>query len=55
VFDAEAFTARWQENRVLVRLQAIVASELGIDHLEQHQALKNALFQAYYAGKRSVD
>ena len=55
VFDAEAFAARWQENRILVRLQAIAASELGIDHLEQHQALKNALFQAYYAGKRSVD
>jgi len=55
IFDAEAFAARWQENRILCRLQAIAASELGIDQLEQHQALQNALLQAYRAGKSSVD
>ncbi|MDP1896840.1 MAG: hypothetical protein Q8K43_03030 [Sulfurimicrobium sp.] len=54
-FDAEAFVARWQENRILDRLQQIAASELGIGHLEQHQALKNALLQAYHAGKNAVD
>lgn len=52
-FDMEAFVARWQENRVQGLLQAIATRELGIDHLEQHQALKNALLQAYRLGKNS--
>lgn len=52
-FDADAFVAQWQENRILVRLQAIALRELGLEDLEQHPALKNALFQAYLAGKAS--
>lgn len=52
-FDAEAFSVRWQESRALGQLQKIALRELGIDDLEQHPALKKALFQAYRAGKNS--
>lgn len=52
-FDMEAFTARWQENRILGLLQAVALRELGVDHLDQHPALKNALFQAYRLGNIS--
>ncbi len=54
-FDAEAFAARWQENQLLGRLQTIAAREMGIDDLAQHVPLKNALIEAYRAGKSSVD
>lgn len=53
-FDASAFAARWQENRVLGLLQAIARRELGIDHLEQHPELRQALLQAYSLGKVDV-
>lgn len=52
-FDAEAFAMHWQESRILGQLQEISRRELEIDDLEQHPALKKALFQAYHAGKNS--
>lgn len=46
-FDSEAFVACWQENRIIGRLQAIATRELGIDRLEQHPQIREALLQAY--------
>lgn len=51
-FDTEAFVAQWHENQVLGLLQAIALRE-GFKDLEHHPALKNALLQAYLAGKNS--
>lgn len=50
-FDIGAFAARWKENRIIGLLQTVAARELGIDRLEQHPALRNALLQAYRLGK----
>lgn len=50
-FDAEAFAARGEENRIIGRLQTIATREMGIDDLDQHQPLKKALFQAYRLGE----
>lgn len=53
-FDLEAFVARARELPILARLQAIAARELGIDDLEKHRELKQALFQAYMLGRETV-
>lgn len=50
-FDLEAFFIGLQEKKTFDLLQAIATRELGIDNLEQHPALKNALLQAYALGK----
>ncbi|MDP2785253.1 MAG: hypothetical protein Q8O38_11765 [Sulfurimicrobium sp.] len=50
-FDLEAFVARQQELKTFGLLQAIATHELGINDLEQHRELKNALFQAYKLGR----
>lgn len=50
-FDSEAFAARWQENGVISRLEAIATRELGIDRLEQHPQIREALLQAYRLGR----
>ncbi|TAN71957.1 MAG: hypothetical protein EPN14_11070 [Gallionella sp.] len=52
-FDQAAFAANWQDLRALILLQPIAMRELGIADLDQHQALKNALVQAYNLGKRA--
>jgi hypothetical protein len=51
-FNQESFIAAWQEDGALALLQPIAKRELGIEDLEQHQGLKNALVQAYNLGKR---
>lgn len=51
IFDEAAFIAKWHANRAVQLLQPIVKRELGIDDLEQHAGLKNALIQAYELGK----
>ncbi len=53
VFDLEAFFTGARKKKTLGLLQAIATSELGIDDLEQHPALKNALLQAYHLGNSS--
>lgn len=52
-FNQDAFMAAWQENRVLALLHPIAERELGVADLDQHQGLKNALFQAYNLGRRT--
>jgi hypothetical protein len=49
-FDLEAFFTGARKKKTLDLLQAIATSELGIDDLEQHPALKNALLQSYRLG-----
>lgn len=51
MFDEVAFTAKWHTNRVIQLLQPIAKRELGIDDLERHAGLRNALIQAYDLGK----
>jgi hypothetical protein len=52
-FDQEGFVSQWHADKVLCLLQPIAARELGIDDLERHPELKNALIQAFNLGKRS--
>lgn len=50
-FDAQAFADRWQENQIIDRLQALATRTLGIDCLEQHPQIREALLQAYRLGR----
>lgn len=52
-FDAQAFLADCQNRRIFTQLQPIAARELGITDLDQHDALRTALLQAYQLGKES--
>lgn len=45
------FSARWQDHKISLRVAPIAKRELGIEHLAQHPALKNALVQAYKLGQ----
>lgn len=51
-FDLEGFTAGWQEHNVIARLQPVALQVLGIDNLDQHPDMKNALIQAYHLGRQ---
>ena len=51
-FDQQAFIAGWPAHCVLDQLKAIASSELSIDDLNQHQALKRALLLAYQLGNK---
>lgn len=53
-FDQVAFTANWQQGRILALLQPIATRTLDIADLDQHAELKNALIQAYNLGKGSA-
>ncbi|MBI5430314.1 MAG: hypothetical protein HY938_07640 [Nitrosomonadales bacterium] len=53
VFNHEAFAAGWQDRKILTLLQPIASRELDIADLEQNQALKNALIQAYNLGRET--
>jgi hypothetical protein len=51
-FDAAAYAAAWRNHRLLAPLQEIAKNEMGIDDLNRHPQLKNALMQAYHLGLR---
>ena len=53
IFDQQAFTANWQNNRTAALLQPIATRELGIADLNQHPKLKAALLQAFNLGRRT--
>lgn len=50
VFDLEGFIARRGESHLIDSLHAIALREMGIEDLDQHPRLKNALIQAYQLG-----
>ncbi len=50
VFDLEGFIARRGESHLIDSLQSIALREMGIEDLDQHPQLKNALIQAYQLG-----
>jgi acetylornithine/succinyldiaminopimelate/putrescine aminotransferase len=50
VFDLEGFIARRGESHLIDSLHAIALREMGIEDLDQHPQLKNALIQAYQLG-----
>lgn len=50
-FDFDGFVSGWKEQKILILLQPIAVRELGIDDLDQHQGIKNALVQAYNLGR----
>lgn len=50
VFDLEGFIARRGEGHLIDSLHAIALREMGIEDLDQHPQLKNALIQAYRLG-----
>ena len=50
VFDLEGFAAQRGESELLDSLQAIALREMGIENLDQHPQLKNALIKAYQLG-----
>jgi hypothetical protein len=50
VFDLEGYAAQRGESQMLDSLQSIALREMGIENLEQHPELKNALIHAYQLG-----
>ncbi len=53
VFDLEALDRDWETNKAQLKIQSIAENELGITDLEQHPALKRALIEAYYLGRKA--
>ena len=51
-FDQEAFIAGWPAHCVFDQLKAIARSELAIEDLDQHEAVKRALLRAYQLGNK---
>ncbi|MES9905344.1 MAG: hypothetical protein ABW168_22045 [Sedimenticola sp.] len=52
-FDLEGFEAAWHQVRLMRLLAMIAESEMGIEDLEAHPALKRALVEAYLCGRES--
>lgn len=50
VFDIDGFIAKRSKSQALIDLCVIAAQEMGIEDLEQHPQLKNALLRAYQRG-----
>jgi len=50
IFDLDGYIAHRGESNLMDTLQAIAMNELGIENLEQHPKLKNALTRAYQLG-----
>jgi hypothetical protein len=48
--DQAALESNWQNLRILAQLRPIASSTLGVTDLDQHEALKSALIQAYKLG-----
>ncbi|MDP2827781.1 MAG: hypothetical protein Q8O37_04165 [Sulfuricellaceae bacterium] len=53
-FDFQAYVANKQASNVIVQLEQVASRELGIDDLEQHPELKNALLHAYELGRQAT-
>lgn len=49
-FDLDGYIKQYGANELLEALQAIALQELGIENLEQHPELKQALKRAYQLG-----
>lgn len=49
-FDRAALESNWQNLRILAQLRPIASRTLGIIDLDQNEALKSALLQAYQLG-----
>lgn len=52
-FDQSGFEQRWHEATCLNSLATLIKTELGIDDIHQHPALKKVLLLAYKTGKES--
>ncbi|HEX5363454.1 MAG TPA: hypothetical protein VFW59_04245 [Gallionella sp.] len=50
VFDMAGYAAQRDQSQANTSLQAIALQEMGIEDLEQHPRLKNALLRAYQLG-----
>jgi hypothetical protein len=50
-FDVAAFEIAWREKQIVAQLQSIASRLLGVDDIEQNPTLKNALLEAYQAGR----
>lgn len=50
VFDLEGYTAHWGESHRIAPLQIIAQQEMGIEDLDRHPQLRNALLRAYQLG-----
>jgi len=48
--DFDAFAEAWLQQQVLNTLQPIARKHLGIENLEHHPDLRNALIESYHAG-----
>jgi len=53
-FDLEGFKQRLNETQYLNTLQDIAKQTMGIEHLEENEALKSALKKAFEAGRLSA-
>jgi len=53
-FDFEGFKNQLVAGNVFEKLQTIAEETMGIANLEEHEALKHALQQAYRAGKKAI-
>ena len=52
-FDQTGFEKYWHESNVLDKLNQIIKTQLDIDDIHQHPALKNVLLAAYEYGKKA--
>ncbi len=50
-FDPACFEQRWRERERLEALRAIAREHLGIDDLDAHESLRNALLAAWNRGR----
>jgi hypothetical protein len=50
-FDMAAFTDHWREYHIAVLVRPIAQQVLGIDDLEQHAKIRDALVMAYKLGR----
>lgn len=50
VFDIDGYIAQHSKSQALIALGVIAAQEMGVEDLEQHPQLKQALLRAYQLG-----
>lgn len=53
-FDLKGFEQEWKRQRVWSQLQNIAREHLAVENIDDKEALKNALLQAYQAGKKDA-